>query len=146
MSSASTTPAPGYLTATRTSSRALGGSAFHAGGNRSWRDGACRPHDRGVIQPLPDAAPDFDLDQRALFVLPDPKAGLWQMDSTQKVAVITGASQGIGAGLVDAYRKLGYAVVATSRSIDTVRRPRGADRRRATSPTRHRRARRSSRR
>ncbi|MFJ8361765.1 SDR family NAD(P)-dependent oxidoreductase [Streptomyces sp. NPDC093984] len=34
-----------------------------------------------------------------------------------KVAVITGASQGIGAGLVTAYRKLGYAVVATSRSI-----------------------------
>ncbi|MBV6701707.1 SDR family oxidoreductase [Kitasatospora aureofaciens] len=34
-----------------------------------------------------------------------------------KVAVITGASQGIGAGLVDAYRKLGHAVVATSRSI-----------------------------
>ncbi|WP_086867031.1 SDR family NAD(P)-dependent oxidoreductase [Streptomyces viridochromogenes] len=37
--------------------------------------------------------------------------------SGQKVAVITGASQGIGAGLVDAYRKLGYAVVATSRTI-----------------------------
>ncbi|WP_042395114.1 SDR family NAD(P)-dependent oxidoreductase [Streptacidiphilus carbonis] len=36
---------------------------------------------------------------------------------TQKVAVVTGASQGIGAGLVDGYRKLGYAVVATSRSI-----------------------------
>ena len=36
----------------------------------------------------------------------------------QKVAVITGASQGIGAGLVAAYRKLGYAVVATSRTID----------------------------
>jgi NAD(P)-dependent dehydrogenase (short-subunit alcohol dehydrogenase family) len=35
----------------------------------------------------------------------------------QKVAVITGASQGIGAGLVDAYRKLGYAVVASSRTI-----------------------------
>lgn len=35
----------------------------------------------------------------------------------QKVAVITGASQGIGAGLVAAYRKLGYAVVATSRGI-----------------------------
>jgi NAD(P)-dependent dehydrogenase (short-subunit alcohol dehydrogenase family) len=35
----------------------------------------------------------------------------------QKVAVITGASQGIGAGLVDAYRKLGHAVVATSRGI-----------------------------
>lgn len=38
--------------------------------------------------------------------------------STRKVAVITGASQGIGAGLVDAYRQLGYAVVANSRSID----------------------------
>ncbi|QYN19194.1 SDR family NAD(P)-dependent oxidoreductase [Amycolatopsis sp. DSM 110486] len=35
----------------------------------------------------------------------------------EKVAVITGASQGIGAGLVEAYRKRGYAVVATSRSI-----------------------------
>jgi NAD(P)-dependent dehydrogenase (short-subunit alcohol dehydrogenase family) len=35
----------------------------------------------------------------------------------QKVAVITGASQGIGAGLVTAYRKLGYGVVATSRTI-----------------------------
>ncbi|MGW3959998.1 SDR family NAD(P)-dependent oxidoreductase [Amycolatopsis sp. NPDC005003] len=35
----------------------------------------------------------------------------------KKVAVITGASQGIGAALVAAYRKLGYAVVATSRSI-----------------------------
>jgi NAD(P)-dependent dehydrogenase (short-subunit alcohol dehydrogenase family) len=39
------------------------------------------------------------------------------MDSIQKVAVITGASQGIGAGLVTAYRKLGFAVVANSRTI-----------------------------
>ncbi|MGV9574873.1 3-oxoacyl-ACP reductase, partial [Streptomyces nigra] len=29
----------------------------------------------------------------------------------QKVAIVTGASQGIGAALVDGYRKLGYAVV-----------------------------------
>ncbi|POX57479.1 3-oxoacyl-ACP reductase [Streptomyces sp. Ru62] len=35
----------------------------------------------------------------------------------QRVAVITGASQGIGAGLVDAYRERGHAVVATSRGI-----------------------------
>jgi NAD(P)-dependent dehydrogenase (short-subunit alcohol dehydrogenase family) len=35
----------------------------------------------------------------------------------QKVALITGASQGLGAGMVAAYRKLGYAVVATSRTI-----------------------------
>jgi NAD(P)-dependent dehydrogenase (short-subunit alcohol dehydrogenase family) len=41
------------------------------------------------------------------------------MSQTQKVAIITGASRGIGAGLVAAYRKLGYAVVATSRSVDS---------------------------
>ena len=35
----------------------------------------------------------------------------------QKVAIITGASQGIGAGLVDAFRHAGYAVLGTSRSI-----------------------------
>ena len=39
------------------------------------------------------------------------------MSSGQKVAIITGASQGIGAGAVQAYRKLGYAVVANSRHI-----------------------------
>ena len=33
------------------------------------------------------------------------------------MAIITGASQGIGAGAVQAYRKLGYAVVANSRRI-----------------------------
>lgn len=35
----------------------------------------------------------------------------------RKVAVITGASQGIGAGLAAAFRRAGYAVVGTSRSI-----------------------------
>ncbi|MCS7475895.1 SDR family NAD(P)-dependent oxidoreductase [Umezawaea endophytica] len=39
----------------------------------------------------------------------------------QKVAIITGASQGIGAALVEAYRKLGFAVVANSRSIAPAR-------------------------
>jgi NAD(P)-dependent dehydrogenase (short-subunit alcohol dehydrogenase family) len=37
--------------------------------------------------------------------------------NAHKVAVITGASQGIGAALVAAYQDLGYAVVANSRSI-----------------------------
>jgi NAD(P)-dependent dehydrogenase (short-subunit alcohol dehydrogenase family) len=39
------------------------------------------------------------------------------MSKTQKVAVITGASQGIGAALVQAFRNRDYAVVANSRSI-----------------------------
>jgi NAD(P)-dependent dehydrogenase (short-subunit alcohol dehydrogenase family) len=39
------------------------------------------------------------------------------MSASQKVAVITGASQGIGAELVKAYRERGYRVVATARSI-----------------------------
>jgi NAD(P)-dependent dehydrogenase (short-subunit alcohol dehydrogenase family) len=34
-----------------------------------------------------------------------------------RVAIITGAERGIGAGLVGAFRRGGYAVVATSRSI-----------------------------
>lgn len=37
--------------------------------------------------------------------------------TSNKVAVITGASQGIGAGLVRAYREIGYDIVANSRSI-----------------------------
>ena len=39
------------------------------------------------------------------------------MGIEQKVAVITGASQGIGAALVKAYRERSYQVVATARSI-----------------------------
>ncbi len=39
------------------------------------------------------------------------------MPDSQKVAIITGASQDIGAGLVAAFRHAGYAVVGTSRSI-----------------------------
>ena len=39
------------------------------------------------------------------------------MNSQKKVAIITGASQGIGEGLVKAYRENGYQVIATSRSI-----------------------------
>ncbi|TGQ50088.1 SDR family oxidoreductase [Mesorhizobium sp. M1C.F.Ca.ET.193.01.1.1] len=40
------------------------------------------------------------------------------MGSDQKVAVITGASRGIGAALVNAYRGRSYRVVATARSIE----------------------------
>jgi NAD(P)-dependent dehydrogenase (short-subunit alcohol dehydrogenase family) len=39
------------------------------------------------------------------------------MSNPDRVVVITGASRGIGAGLVAGYLKLGFSVVATSRSI-----------------------------
>lgn len=39
------------------------------------------------------------------------------MNQNQKVAIVTGASQGIGAGLVEGYVGRGYRVVANSRSI-----------------------------
>ena len=39
-------------------------------------------------------------------------------DALRKVVIVTGASQGIGAGLVEGFRSMGYAVVGSSRSID----------------------------
>jgi len=39
------------------------------------------------------------------------------VSSERKVAVITGASQGIGAALVEAHRGRGYRIVAIARSI-----------------------------
>ena len=39
------------------------------------------------------------------------------MSTAQKVVVVTGASQGIGAEVVKAFRKMDYRVVATSRTI-----------------------------
>lgn len=39
------------------------------------------------------------------------------MSTAQKVVVVTGASQGIGAEVVKAFRRLDYRVVATARSI-----------------------------
>jgi len=39
------------------------------------------------------------------------------MGTERKVAIVTGASQGIGAALVKAYRERGYRVVAVARSI-----------------------------
>jgi NAD(P)-dependent dehydrogenase (short-subunit alcohol dehydrogenase family) len=40
------------------------------------------------------------------------------MSTEQKIAIVTGASQGIGAALVRAYRDRNYRIVATSRSIE----------------------------
>lgn len=39
------------------------------------------------------------------------------MSADRKVVIVTGASQGIGAGIVDGYLARGYRVIATSRSI-----------------------------
>ena len=41
------------------------------------------------------------------------------MTTMQKVAIVTGASQGIGAGVVAGFRRARYAVVGNSRSIDS---------------------------
>ncbi len=41
------------------------------------------------------------------------------MNSGQKVALITGASQGIGASLVNGFREIGYGIIANSRSIES---------------------------
>ncbi|MBP1862256.1 SDR family NAD(P)-dependent oxidoreductase [Rhizobium herbae] len=40
------------------------------------------------------------------------------MSTEQKIAIVTGASQGIGAALVRAYRDRNYRVIATSRSVE----------------------------
>lgn len=42
------------------------------------------------------------------------------MSTPTKVVIVTGASQGIGAGVVESFSALGYGVVATSRSIQPV--------------------------
>src|SRR5258705_8014861 len=39
------------------------------------------------------------------------------MVDTRKTAIVTGASRGIGAGLVEAFLERGYSVVANSRNI-----------------------------
>lgn len=39
------------------------------------------------------------------------------MNTNQKVVIVTGASQGIGAGIVEGFRQCGHRVVATSRTI-----------------------------
>jgi NAD(P)-dependent dehydrogenase (short-subunit alcohol dehydrogenase family) len=42
-----------------------------------------------------------------------------ESSTSRKVVVVTGASQGIGAGVADSFHRAGYGVVATSRSISS---------------------------
>jgi NAD(P)-dependent dehydrogenase (short-subunit alcohol dehydrogenase family) len=44
-------------------------------------------------------------------------------DAGQKVVIVTGGSQGIGAGVVEGYRQRGWAVVADSRDIEPSKDP-----------------------
>ena len=39
------------------------------------------------------------------------------MSDTKKVVIVTGASQGLGEGIVNGFRARGYGIVAMSRSI-----------------------------
>src|SRR6267142_2897455 len=61
---------------------------------------------RGRVSPQPDVFREWE--RRRISS---------RMVKAQRVAIVTGASQGIGAGLVAGYRRLGFGVVATSRSI-----------------------------
>src|SRR4030095_13002112 len=64
-------------------------------------------------------APASSRRHRAALRRLEPFAGIRDrtMATEPKVAIITGASQGIGAGLVQAYRARKYRVIANSRSI-----------------------------
>ena len=48
---------------------------------------------------------------------PSPTSRTGKSSASRKVAIVTGASQGIGAGVADSFRRAGYGVVGTSRSI-----------------------------
>lgn len=48
---------------------------------------------------------------------PSPTSRTGKSRASRKVAIVTGASQGIGAGVADSFRRAGYGVVGTSRSI-----------------------------
>jgi NAD(P)-dependent dehydrogenase (short-subunit alcohol dehydrogenase family) len=68
------------------------------------------------------AAPGLDWLNKGVFIgvggPPARPRDLRDLPARMKVAVTTGASQGIGAGVAAAYRSAGYAVVGTSRSIE----------------------------
>ncbi len=49
---------------------------------------------------------------------PKPNEGDAMSQPDQRVAIVTGGSQGIGSGIVAGYRRQGWAVVATSRTIE----------------------------
>jgi NAD(P)-dependent dehydrogenase (short-subunit alcohol dehydrogenase family) len=48
---------------------------------------------------------------------PPARSRAGKSSASRKVAIVTGASQGIGAGVADSFRRAGYGVVGTSRSI-----------------------------
>src|SRR6202023_410495 len=52
-----------------------------------------------------------------LFAIPPQVQKVEVLANTAKTAIVTGASRGIGAGLVEAFLKRGYSVVANSRHI-----------------------------
>src|SRR5450432_1248260 len=50
-------------------------------------------------------------------MIPQGQSSPWRDQVTAKTVIITGASQGIGAGLANGFLESGYNVVATSRRV-----------------------------
>jgi NAD(P)-dependent dehydrogenase (short-subunit alcohol dehydrogenase family) len=53
--------------------------------------------------------------------VPDERRGKAMSDKRQKVVIVSGGSRGIGAGLVTAYRRLGWSVVVNARTVEPSR-------------------------
>src|ERR1700757_386811 len=93
----------------RTRSRPVPGQGQRGDGSHRERAPARRVDDDGTH--AAHAAPERSRDHKHL------RTERAVTETEQKVAVITGGSQGIGAGLVRAYRQRGWAVVANSHRI-----------------------------
>jgi NAD(P)-dependent dehydrogenase (short-subunit alcohol dehydrogenase family) len=77
----------------------------------------CLPNSAHSLAPRASVSPAHRCSAAREISLTPAKQQEIAMGIEQKVAVITGASQGIGAALVKAYRDRNYRVVATARSI-----------------------------
>ncbi len=88
----------------------MAGPALDRLPERSWR-------------PEPDAPRENPIEAQLGLLCVSPGVPEKPSNGEKKVAIVTGGSQGIGAGLVDAFRAEGYAVVATALSMPPAEEP-----------------------